>query len=156
MSVIHTNPEFRRAGKSDAAAVRQLTRAVYAKWVPLIGREPMPMKVDYDEAILNHWIDLAELEGSLVGLIEMIPNADHLFIENLAVAERMQGKGLATALLQHAEQLARKSGLTEVQLATNQAFESNLVFYRNRGYQLYETKAFHLGGVGVRFRKRVS
>jgi N-acetylglutamate synthase-like GNAT family acetyltransferase len=147
---------LRRAGLSDAVAIRRLTREVYAKWVPVIGREPLPMHADYDKAVLEHWIDLAEVDGSLAGLIEMIPCSDHMFIENLAVAETMQGKGLATQLLQHAERLTHQCGLPEVQLATNQAFRDNLEFYQKRGYELYETKAFHLGGVGVRFRKSVS
>ena len=34
---------LRRATPRDAEAVRALTRAAYAKWVPLIGREPRPM-----------------------------------------------------------------------------------------------------------------
>ena len=42
--------ELRRATPSDAAAIRDLTREAYAKWVPLIGREPKPMTADYDAA----------------------------------------------------------------------------------------------------------
>jgi hypothetical protein len=34
---------LRRAALSDVYAVRELSKAAYAKWVPLIGREPMPM-----------------------------------------------------------------------------------------------------------------
>ncbi len=30
--------ELRRAKATDAAAIRELTRSAYAKWVPLIGR----------------------------------------------------------------------------------------------------------------------
>lgn len=32
-------PELRQVAASDAAAVRAPTRAAYAKWVPVIGRE---------------------------------------------------------------------------------------------------------------------
>jgi GNAT superfamily N-acetyltransferase len=147
---------LRRAVSADAAAIRQLTREVYAKWIPVIGREPLPMLVDYHKAVVEHWIDLIDVEGALAGLIEMIPCGNHMYVENLAVAERLQGKGLATALLHHAEALAQQRGLAEVQLLTNQAFVENLQFYKGRGYEAYETKAFHLGGFGVRFRKAVS
>jgi molybdopterin-guanine dinucleotide biosynthesis adapter protein len=146
----------RRANKTDAAAIQKLTRDVYAKWVPIIGREPLPMQADYEMAAEKHWIDLVDRQGQLVALVEMIPHGRFLFIENLAVAEAWQGRGLATQLLQHVEQLAKASRLAEVQLATNQAFTSNLGFYENRGYVAYETKPFHLGGVGVRFRKTLS
>jgi molybdopterin-guanine dinucleotide biosynthesis adapter protein len=154
--LLATTNSLRRAEKADAAAVRQLTREVYAKWIPVIGREPMPMTVDYEKAIQDHWIDLLEHDGKIVALVEMVPNAKHLFIVNLAVAATEQGKGLASQLLRHAEQVAWVSGLQEVQLATNQAFEDNLSFYQNRGYEAYETKPFALGGIGVRFRKSLS
>jgi hypothetical protein len=32
-----------RADPSDGAATRDLTREAYAKWIPLIGRELLPM-----------------------------------------------------------------------------------------------------------------
>ena len=147
---------IRRARNADAASIRQLTREVYAKWIPIIGREPMPMGANYEKAVEDHWIDLLEHDGKLVALVEMIPQATHLFIENLAVAEAEQGKGLASQLLKHAEQLARSAGLLEVQLATNQAFADNLAFYQKRGYEIYETKPFARGGIGVRFRKSLS
>jgi hypothetical protein len=35
--------ELRRAIAADAAAIRELTRQAYAKWVPIIGREPLPI-----------------------------------------------------------------------------------------------------------------
>ena len=41
---------LRRATPSDAAAVRDLTWAAYAKWVVVLGREPLPMTADYEEA----------------------------------------------------------------------------------------------------------
>jgi hypothetical protein len=75
----------RRATPADANAVRDLSRAAYAKWVPLIGREPLPMTADYDRAIANHIIDLLEDDGQLLALIEMIEQEDHLLVENIAV-----------------------------------------------------------------------
>ncbi len=71
---------LRRAGPADASAIRTLTRAAYAKWVPVIGREPKPMVADYDEAVRRHLIDLLYMGGALVALIEIIPGPDHLLI----------------------------------------------------------------------------
>jgi hypothetical protein len=70
--------ELRRATPADANVVRELSRAAYAKWVPLIGREPLPMTADYDRAIAQHIIDLLEEGGQLLALVEMIPEKDHL------------------------------------------------------------------------------
>jgi hypothetical protein len=53
---------LRRAALSDALAIRELSKAAYAKWVPLIAREPMPMAVNYERAITEHVIDLMKRE----------------------------------------------------------------------------------------------
>ena len=98
-------PALRRAVADDAAAVRVLTREAYAKWVPVIGREPLPMRADYDEAVREHRVDLAFLDGGLAALIQTIDKGDHLVIENVAVAPAFQGHGLGRYLLAHAERL---------------------------------------------------
>jgi molybdopterin-guanine dinucleotide biosynthesis adapter protein len=147
---------FRRAGKADAELVRQLTRKAYAKWVPVIGREPMPMKADFEMAVLDHWIDLASIDGDIVALIEMIPKSDHLYIENIAIAERFQGQGLTRQLMNQAESLARACGLAEMRLLTNKAFTSNLAVYDRLGFQIFAEVPFPGGGTTVHFRKPVS
>jgi N-acetylglutamate synthase-like GNAT family acetyltransferase len=98
---------LRRATSADAGTVRALTRLAYAKWVPLIGREPKPMTADYRRAIIEHIVDLYEHDGQLCALIELIPMSDHLLIENIAVHPDHHGEGLGDKLLEHAEQQAR-------------------------------------------------
>ena len=88
---------LRRATIDDAPAIRALTREAYAKWVPLINREPLPMLADYAEAAQQHRIDLLYLAGELAALIEMIPQAGHLLIENVAVAQALHRKTQASA-----------------------------------------------------------
>jgi hypothetical protein len=34
---------FRRATSTDVGVVSDVTRAAYASWIPVIGREPKPM-----------------------------------------------------------------------------------------------------------------
>src|SRR5215468_4651194 len=114
--------ELRRAGAADAPAVRALTREAYAKWVPLIGREPKPMTADYAEAARRHRIDMLYLDGALAGLIETIPEADHVLIENVAVAAAFQGRGLGRHVLAHAEELTASLGPGEIRLYTNKRF----------------------------------
>ena len=43
--------QIRRAGAADAPAIHALTQSAYAKWVPVIGRRPLPMATDYDQAV---------------------------------------------------------------------------------------------------------
>lgn len=147
---------LRRAGLADADAVRDLTRKTYAKWVPVIGREPVPMGADYAFAVCHHWVDVLEERGEIVALIQMIPRSDHLYVENIAVADALQGRGLARQLMDHAMGLARAAGLPEIRLLTNKAFQSNVGFYQHLGFELYAEEPFPSGGVTVHFRKPVS
>jgi GNAT superfamily N-acetyltransferase len=143
----------RRATSSDAAAIRALSREAYAKWVPLIGREPRPMTANYERAVIDHMIDLLEEHGQLVALIETVAQQDHLLIENVAVRPDRQGRGLGARLLRHAEQLALARGLSETRLYTNAAFAANLAFYARQGYEEYRREAVAPGSVAVFMRK---
>ena len=128
--------ELRQAKATDAAAIRELTRAAYAKWVPLIGREPKPMTADYDAAVTRHRFDLLYIDGMLAALIETIREVDHLLVENVAVSPDFQGRGLGRKLMAHAEMLAREQGFDEVRLYTNQRFAENIALYRRLGYRI--------------------
>jgi hypothetical protein len=77
---------LRPATAADVGAIRSLTREAYSKWVSVIGREPKPMTADYAEAVEKHCIDLLYFDGKLAAVIEMIPDAHHLLIENVAVS----------------------------------------------------------------------
>lgn len=127
---------MRRAGPADAAAVRALVRAAYAKWVPLLGREPKPMTADYDTAVRQRLVDLLFQDGELAALIEMQPGTDHLLIVNIAVAPSRQGRGIGRRLLAHAEDVAASLGLRELRLYTNGLFEENLRLYARVGYRI--------------------
>lgn len=145
---------LRQAVAADAHAIRGLTRGAYARWVPLIGREPKPMTADYDAAIRNHRIDLLYLEGELAALIETIPETDHLLIENVAVSPTHQHKGLGRKLIAHAEQLAASQGHAEIRLYTNKMFAENVSFYERLGYRIDREESFG-GGIIVHMSKRV-
>ena len=132
-----------------------MSRLAYAKWVPLIGREPLPMTADYDRAVVDHMIDLHEVNGVLLALIETIACEDHLLIENIAVDPDQQGKGLGELLLSHAQHLARELGYREIRLYTNAAFASNVAFYAKRGFSEYAREPFPKGGELVRMRRSV-
>lgn len=145
----------RRAVAADAAAIRALTRAAYAKWIAVIGREPTPMAADYDSAVREHRFDLLEADGALAALIETIDEADHLLIENLAVAPALQGRGLARRLLAHAEALAADLGYREIRLYTNKQFHENVALYLKFGYRIDSEEPFR-GGWTVNMSKPIS
>jgi ribosomal protein S18 acetylase RimI-like enzyme len=146
--------ELRQATASDVADIRKLTREAYAKWVPLIGREPKPMTADYAEAVRTHRIDLLHVAGALAALIETIAEADHLLVENVAVSPAFQGRGLGRKLMAHAEQIAASLGHGEIRLYTNKLFAQNIELYRKLGYLVDREEVLTIG-IAVHMSKPV-
>ncbi len=144
---MHDRVELRQAKATDAAAIRKLTRTAYAKWVPLIGREPKPMTANYEEAVAEHRFDLLHIDGALAALIETIREVDHLLIENVAVSPSFQGRGLGRRLMAHAETLARELGYREIRLYTNQRFVENITLYQKLGYRIDHEEVVPVGVV---------
>ncbi|CDX39251.1 GNAT family N-acetyltransferase [Mesorhizobium sp. WSM4935] len=154
MSVV-SSIELRPATPADAAAIKAIVRAAYAKWVPVIGREPLPMRADYDKALQDHRFDLALENGRIVGLIETIPHDDHVWIENVAVAPEAQGRGIGKKLLDSAERRAVETGCRELRLLTNGAFDANVRLYRRHGYAIDREEPF-MNGTTVYMSKRLA
>ena len=145
--------ELRRATAADAAAARALTCEAYAKWVPVIGREPKPMTADFDAAIRDHRVDLLRQGERVVALIETIAEPEAMLIENVAVSPACQGRGLGRRLMAHAERLAAAMGYGEIRLYTNARFVDNVALYRRLGYAVTREEPF-LGGRVTHMSKR--
>lgn len=145
---------FRRARAGDAAVVAAITDAAYAKWVPVIGRKPKPMVADYHAAIRDHRIEIAYQDHNAVGLIELIPAADHLLLENIAIDPAAQGRGIGRRLMQRVEEHAIEMNLPLVRLYTNKAFAANLDFYHHLGYAI-EREEPYKEGFTVYFAKAI-
>jgi ribosomal protein S18 acetylase RimI-like enzyme len=146
---------FRPARPDDAAAIRALVRAAYAKWVPVLGREPRPMQADYEAAVREHAFDIAERDGQMVALIETMLHTDHCWIENIAVAPAAQGQGLGTLLLERTEAKARAANREELRLLTNGRMDINIALYRRLGFTLDKKEPFGDGTV-VYMSKRLA
>jgi ribosomal protein S18 acetylase RimI-like enzyme len=147
--------EMRQAVAGDAAAIRALTRAAYAKWVPVIGREPLPMVADYEAAVAKHRFDLLYVDGVLAALIETIAKDDHLLIENVAVDPAFQKRGLGRKLMAHAETVAAQAGYGMLRLYTNKSFAENVTLYQRLGYVVDREEEFR-GGFTVYMSKRIN
>jgi N-acetylglutamate synthase-like GNAT family acetyltransferase len=145
---------LRRAEAADAAAIRALVRDAYAKWVPLIGREPRPMSADYDKAVRDHRVDLLYLGDTLAALIETIDEPDCLLIENVAVSPAFQGRGLGRHLLACAEALAVAAGQARIRLFTNKLMVANQQLYAALGYGFDGEEAFP-GAIAVHMSKPI-
>ena len=133
---------MRVAEAEDAEAIRALTHEAYAKWVPVLGRLPMPMQVDYAEAVLHHRFDLLSVGDRLAALIETVAEGDHLLIVNVAVRPAFQGRGYGVRLLRLAEDLALASRLSAMRLYTNKKYAENLRLYASLGYRVEREEVY--------------
>jgi GNAT superfamily N-acetyltransferase len=146
---------LRMADASDADAIRTLTREAYAKWVGVTGREPLPMRVDYAQAVKIHRFDLLYAGGDLAALIETVPDGEAMLIVNVAVATTMQGRGFGKLLLEHAEELASSLGLKRTRLYTNKLFAENLRLYEAVGYRFDREEPLN-SGVAIHMSKTIA
>jgi GNAT superfamily N-acetyltransferase len=127
----------RRARPDEAAAVRALVEAAFARHVAAVGRRPAPMDDDHAARIAageQYVTDADGDDGGLASGIVLVDAADHLIVNNVAVAPAHQGRGLGRALLAFAEAEARRRGHAEVRLHTNAAMADNIAMYPKLGY----------------------
>jgi N-acetylglutamate synthase-like GNAT family acetyltransferase len=154
MSDSELRPILRRATDGDVPALTELVADAYRHYEPLIGRTPLPMLIHYEDAVREHDIWVLEADGALVGILELEQRPDHLWVENVAVSPSWQGRGLGRLLLHHAEDEARRRGLTELGLLTNERYVENVAMYTRYGY-VETDRVPHQGTDLVYFRKRL-
>ncbi|MEY2444823.1 MAG: hypothetical protein QOE00_1403 [Ilumatobacteraceae bacterium] len=133
-SMVRPEVRMREATPMDEAGVIACVKAAYTQYVALIGREPAPMVADYTALIRDGLVRVAVAEDLIVGVIVMWPEADHLYVDNVAVLPGSQGLGIGTMLLDAADTTARNKGIDEIRLYTNEAMTANLSYYPRRGY----------------------
>ena len=97
----------------------------------------------------NHHIIVAEEDNRLVSscVCVIIPNLTrgvrpYAFIENVVTHIQYRGKGLATACIQYARELAASAGCYKMMLLTGSKEESTLNFYRRAGFNCEDKMAF--------------
>ncbi|EFH12028.1 GNAT family N-acetyltransferase [Teichococcus cervicalis] len=124
---------IRPARPAEAPALAALAERAYAPYLPLIGRRPAPMDDDYAARIAANeaWVWDA---GGLLALLVLERRADHLWLDNIAVAPEAQGRGLGRRLIRFAVAEAQRLGLPELRLLTNAAMAGNLALYPRLGF----------------------
>jgi ribosomal protein S18 acetylase RimI-like enzyme len=95
----------------------------------VIGAVPKPAFEDYRSRIQDGNVWIAEVDGEAAGILVLEEEQDFLTIYSIAVAPEFQGRGLAKALLAHAEDYADKKMLPELRLYTNKRMQRNVSLY---------------------------
>jgi N-acetylglutamate synthase-like GNAT family acetyltransferase len=145
-------PRLRQATAADVGAIAALVDAAYRHYIPLLGRTPTPMLSDFAAAVRDHDVRVLDADGALVGVLELIPEADRLWIHNVAIDPGWQGRGLGRRLLQVAEAEARRLGLGALGLLTNERYTANIAMYERYGYRETHREPYR-GTDLIHFRK---
>lgn len=129
---------FRIADVSDAVRLADLVNRAYGRYIPSLGHPPSPMNSDYNVLTAERRVHLlVDTDDALLGLIVLYDEADHLYIDNIAVEPELQHSGYGRQMLDYALQTARDLGKPRVTLLTNAKMTYNIAFYARYGF--YET-----------------
>jgi GNAT superfamily N-acetyltransferase len=129
------SPQIRPADWGDLKAIEEIVESAYTKYVERIGSRPGPMEVDYAEALARADLFVGMEGETVTGLSVLASQSDHLLIENVAVRPSHQGRGIGSALLDHAEAWARWQGHRKLRLYTHELMVENIALYERRGYR---------------------
>ena len=109
----------------------------YEKVFELIERDP------------NHHLIVAEIDGRIVGsaTLLIVPNLSHrglpwAVMENVIIDESMRRKGIASAMVEHLVELAKRSGCYKIGLSSSKK--------RPAAHRMYESLGFKQYGLGYR------
>jgi ribosomal protein S18 acetylase RimI-like enzyme len=127
--------QIRLARAGDRAAVVDCVTAAFGAFIPRIGKAPAPMLADYAALIARRQVHVVEDDGIVAAVIVLAAQADHLFVDVVAVRPRRQRQGLGRRLMAFAAGEARRRGLSEIRLYTHEAMSGALGLYRALGYQ---------------------
>jgi ribosomal protein S18 acetylase RimI-like enzyme len=145
---------FRPARPEDAPHITELVHAAYEHYIARIGIPPGPMTEDYARVIRDRQVVVADVDGTIVGVIVLGEDDEGFVIDNVAVHPSERGRGLGRALLKLAEAEALRSGFDAIHLYTHEKMTENLALYSRIGYVEYDRRSqgdFSL----VYMRKRV-
>ena len=126
---------IRPATAEDQTAIEAVVIAAYSVYVERIGKPPGPMLDDYAVLIAAGAVSVCEdSDGTIAGIIVLLPKPDYLLLDNIAVAPARQGQGLGRRLIAFAEQQARRRGCRELRLYTHEKMSENIVLYARLGF----------------------
>ena len=129
-------PAIRLAGPADAQALATCVGAAFSHYIERMdGQVPGPMRADFAALIEAARAWVAQDGESIVGALVLEPGyKDGFYVDTVAVLPSHQGTGLGRALLQFAEDEARRHGHSSICLATNAKMTENQRFYPHIGY----------------------
>lgn len=127
-------PDIRLATLNDLPDIERIVAQAYGHYVARIGATPGPMLDDYPARIAQGVLHVLRVRDTVQAVLVLIPEADCLLLDNIAVAPQAQGKGYGRDLMQFAENAARRAGYASIRLYTQEKMTENIAIYRRYGY----------------------
>ena len=128
-------PRIRAATAADVSAIMEIVYQAYRHYIARMGKPPGPMLDDYAARVLEGVVWVLEEGAAVAGIIVLLPTADYLLLDNIAVSPARQGLGLGRRLLAFAEAEASRRGYCEIRLHTHQTMVENQRLYASIGYE---------------------
>ncbi|MFT6459095.1 MAG: N-acetylglutamate synthase-like GNAT family acetyltransferase [Pseudophaeobacter arcticus] len=129
--------EIRKANAADAEALAACIDAAYAKYASRISDLP-PVSSGISEEIEQSQVWVATESGEVIAGLFLSAHEGVLKLANIAVHPEHGGKGLGRALMERAENEAKRQGMSEMHLSTHVDMPENVRLYQYLGWQEYE------------------
>ncbi|WP_407309980.1 GNAT family N-acetyltransferase [Desulfosporosinus sp. SB140] len=126
--------DIQLAEKKHEQAIFECVCTAYSVYIQRMCKKPAPMLSDYSKLIEENVVYIATDSEEFMGIIVFFPKGNSLFIENVAVHPGFQGRGTGRKLIEFAFNFAKKAGLQEVNLYTNELMTENIKYYHRLGF----------------------
>ena len=144
---------IRPATAEDRTAVEAIVETAYSVYLERIDKPPGPMLDDYGLLIADGAVSVVDApDGAIAALIVLLPQPDHLLLDNIAVRPDRQGSGIGRRLIAFAEGEARRLGYAELRLYTHVTMTENIALYTRLGF--IETGRSHQAGYDRVFMRK--
>ena len=138
MAIAPASYHLRPARVTDAEAIAACVDAAYSPYVERMGRKPGPMLEDYSKVIRERQVTVAEIDGTVAGVLVLLVTNEGFLLDNVAV--QPGHRGIGKALLEHAESEARRQGFGSIHLYTHEKMTENQALYSKIGYIEYDRR----------------
>ncbi|MFY0477484.1 GNAT family N-acetyltransferase [Achromobacter marplatensis] len=125
---------IRLATPDDIPVIERIVAEAYFPYIARIGATPGPMRDDYAARVAQGVVHVLEEDDAIRAVLVLIPEADCLLLDNIAVSPSAQGNGHGRVLLHYAETFARQMGYSVIRLYTQEKMTENIAIYLRYGY----------------------
>lgn len=113
-------------------------------------KDRIPTKKDLENVVSspNTYLLIAKEEDNIIGTLTLVfywvPSGIKTWIEDVIVSDNARGKGVATALMWHALNLARENGAEKVDLSSRPWRNAANNLYLKMGFEERDTNMYRL------------